>query len=478
LARRPFGEPLRFSHYFNVDPAQLDANGAFDVRLRVDERLLIDPKLLDESAVEEMRGAYGSIHEHFARILTLLKKSKREGDALWRSALGRFDFPEFRAAALGYARASTRGRGWSDDERVRTLRTASEIVAAGLEDPTIFELASLLEEGIGADHISDMFGNLLAERLAAFTTRVCDRLGVPTEDQRLGGRTYRLPGYVEEGHRRPVVLVPEDVLSRIPLAMDRSEIAEVVAANAELRAYVNGKVGAGWVEAARASQRSARAIFRHPDVLRRTIAEYRTAKSKRYDYTRDPGRHERIVQATRRTLADQALRLYLGHRPSPEEVYEVVGEIVADFKHHVENGRLRELLFVGDNMRPENYLQAALQTVAAIHCDYNDLDLSPEVNAGRGSVDFKFSRGSTRKVVVEMKLSEHKQLAHHYQRQVAAYREAEKTPYSYFVVLDDGRHKLAIERLRAAAVKARCDLSEAPGLVVVDGRKRTPASKL
>lgn len=71
LGASPIGGAVSLLALFQRGSAELDADGAFDVRLRVDERLLIDPKLLDESAVAEMRGAYGSIHEHFAGILTL-----------------------------------------------------------------------------------------------------------------------------------------------------------------------------------------------------------------------------------------------------------------------------------------------------------------------------------------------------------------------------------------------------------------------
>ncbi len=211
--------------------------------------------------------------------------------------------------SLGYAKASTRGRGWSELDRARTLKTASQIVEAGLVDPTIFELSSLLEDGIGADHISDMLGNLLAGRLAAFTKRVCDRLGVPTEKPRLGGGLYELPAYVDDGKNRPVVLVPEDILSKIPLAMDRSEVAEVVAANKDLRAFVNEKVRKGWLRDVHASKRKARKIFRHPDALRRTINEYRRARGNRYDATRDPDRHARILEAARRTVAQHRIAL-------------------------------------------------------------------------------------------------------------------------------------------------------------------------
>src|SRR6202451_230047 len=153
-------ETKRFSDYFQIDPTLLDAYGAFDVTVERDDPLMIDPKLLDDSAVLEMTQAYDDVHEFFGGILHLLQRSGTTEDALWRNAFRLFDFPEFKAAGLGYARSSTSGRGWSVDDRNRTLQTAREIIHAGISDPTLFELAGLLESGIGADHISDMFGTV------------------------------------------------------------------------------------------------------------------------------------------------------------------------------------------------------------------------------------------------------------------------------------------------------------------------------
>lgn len=53
----------------------------------------------------------------------------------------------------------------------------------------------------------------------------------------------------------------------------------------------------------------------------------------------------------------------------------------------------------------ESAAQLLFYGVADSYCAANNIDLSPESNAGRGPVDFKLSRGSTDKVIVEVKLT-------------------------------------------------------------------------
>lgn len=475
---RDADEPWRFSSYFEVDASELDKFGAFDVSLDRDERLLIDPKLLDSSAVPEMEGAYDEIHHYFRGIMRLLRRSRSENDVFWRNAYRRFDFPEFRAAGLGYSARSTQGRGWGAGERERTLRTAAEIIEAGVDDATLFELTGLLETGIGADHVSDMFGTLLGRRLAEFTQRVCNHLGIDLSEQNLARARYGLPSYNDDGKARPIVLVPEDILSRIPLAMDRDEIADVVAANEELRNYVNSQIGTAWLREARRDRNFARRIFRDPRVLRGLIPLYRRANPKRYDFTADAQRHKRLKSAVEAGIGGDILRFQLSDRPRREDVLQVVSAIIEDFKQKVESNRLRDALFIGDKTRPENVLQAVFQLAAQIHCDYNDLDLSPETNAGRGCVDFKFSRGSKRRVLIELKLAANPKLIAGYEKQIAAYEEAERTSCAYYIVLDDGQHNEKIRRLREIAEEDAAENDDSPELIIIDGRRRPSASKL
>ena len=111
----------------------------------------------------------------------------------------------------------------------------------GITDPRFFELVGLFEKGIGPDLVSDMVGTILTEPLITFTQRVCTGLGVPMHHFVINGATYALPGYLpEKGEaERYVILVPEDVLSTMPVALDRSEVAIIAEHNREAREYLN-----------------------------------------------------------------------------------------------------------------------------------------------------------------------------------------------------------------------------------------------
>jgi hypothetical protein len=116
------------------------------------------------------------------------------------------------------------------------------------------------------------------------------------------------------------------------------------------------------------------------------------------------------------------------------------------------------IVFYNDNDSPrrENVIQRTFQAIADSYCEANNLDLSPEVNAGRGPVDFKFSRG-TKKVIVELKRSSNTRVLHGYQVQLAIYEEAEKCPRSVYVVMDQDRDS-AVEKVveyRAEAIRQK-----------------------
>ena len=58
-------------------------------------------------------------------------------------------------------------------------------------------------------------------------------------------------------------------------------------------------------------------------------------------------------------------------------------------------------------------------------------DLSSEVNNGRGPVDFKASRGSADKTLVEFKLASNPQLKKNLLNQVDVYKKASQTDWGY-----------------------------------------------
>ena len=62
-------------------------------------------------------------------------------------------------------------------------------------------------------------------------------------------------------------------------------------------------------------------------------------------------------------------------------------------------------------------------------------DVSPETNDGRGPVDFKISRGSKDKTLVEFKLASNSKLKQNLENQVEVYKKAHDTDNAIKVIL-------------------------------------------
>ncbi len=113
--------------------------------------------------------------------------------------------------------------------------------------------------------------------------------------------------------------------------------------------------------------------------------------------------------------------------------------------------------------------------VADTFCKANDIDIAPETNPGGGPVDFRFSKGYTNRVLVEIKLSKGK-VVQGYKTQIGIYQGASDTDRAIFLLINVGKmgQKLAeIEKHRDAQVQAGLVASE---IMLVDGRRRRSAS--
>ena len=83
------------------------------------------------------------------------------------------------------------------------------------------------------------------------------------------------------------------------------------------------------------------------------------------------------------------------------------------FKQLVEANRLSRVLYNDDgSTRKERTAQQAFFVIATTYCEANNVDISPEADAGAGPVDFKLSQGFRNRVLVEVKLSSNQRLLH------------------------------------------------------------------
>jgi hypothetical protein len=107
----------------------------------------------------------------------------------------------------------------------------------------MFELIGLFQENFGPDLLSDMAVGILKERFLAYTQRVTQELKLqPRKAFPIKGKEWTLP--VHPDGAKALLFVPSDVLSPLPVALDRSEIDLVAQFNAEVRRKWNEIVAA------------------------------------------------------------------------------------------------------------------------------------------------------------------------------------------------------------------------------------------
>jgi len=450
--------------------------GAFDPFVDIDAPFYVDPFLLRTSETPEMEGALDTFRNYFDQVITLLRSSRECGDALYRRAVRMLRFPEVNGVHLGYSKGEA-GSGIGNRLAGSIAATAEEIVAAGIENPSIFEIVGLLEEGIGADRVSDMTVRVILRHLLDFTERVARELRLPTAAARLDGGERQLPWV--EGMSHPAILIPVDLLSSLPVAHDWSDIDRVCSENEELRNRVNPIIGATWKDATEKHSKAElrEAIARFPELLADLVEQYEGKTGDAYDFDADP---EGLLQwyKAREIAAQTPLDLVQFRTDTADGVYGIAKRICERFGHLVEDQRVNRL-FHDDSGRPrkEKYAQLTFYVVAEQYCEANDLDISPEADAGVGPVDFKVSHGARAKVTIEVKYSHNSHLLRGYQEQLPAYNRAEGTDRSIYLVIRTTESTTQIDRLQEMERKCQEGGQRAPEVIVLDGRLTESASK-
>jgi len=94
-------------------------------------------------------------------------------------------------------------------------------------------------------------------------------------------------------------------------------------------------------------------------------------------------------------------------------------------------------------------------------------DVSREVNDGRGPADFKISRGSTDKSLVEFKLAKNSQLRRNLEKQSPIYEKASDARTSIKAVVYFSKQ----EKERVEKILRELKLDADPDVILIDARK-------
>lgn len=464
--------PLLLSKHFGIDEQKLIDAGLVDPFLNVDTQLFIDPVLLSKcSDCEISQHAYGHFKTHFGNYIRLLAISRREGDAAWRAARALLDLREPPHTGLGYGGSSRRGSSRPLSIREAIMRTSKEIIELGSNDPDMICLMGFFEENVGPDTISDYTTRVIMNSLGKITARFCLQNDIPLSDTH-GVCDVALPTY----KGAPIILVPMEIVRDLPIANDWSEIQAAALQNAHIRDGVNQFLG-----------RIARPTIADRKSALRTVAlqsaelfgEFlNSVRDNASSY--DPNTDRLAYYKLREILSSNPDQFRVQGVPDiksgAEALREFVLHTIRHFQHHVENGNLWEALWDGDSPKKERAAQLIYFAIADIFCEANNVDISPEANMGGGPVDFKFSHGYNARVLVELKRSDGA-VRHGYERQLEIYKDASRTNFGIFVVLDYGDFREKLRQIQSIQRQIRGRGDRASDIIVIDATKKKSASK-
>lgn len=473
-----FANPTLFSTHFGIDPKKLSDAGLIDPFLDVDTRLFIDPILLEKSCIPLIRyEAQAALRDHFGNVFRLLAISAREGDAPWKAAQRLLELSEAPFNGLGYGRGDRDGSSRPDGLRDTILRTSKEVVQLGQADPEMISLMGFFEENVGPDTISDLTSRIIFPQLASITKNFCKANGITVEKSD-ASPNFELPHFKSDsGRRRAIVLVPRDIVRDLPMAQDWSEVFEAAEQNQAIRDRVNVFL-AGIARPTVADRKAAlrRATMESDEAMNDFVRAMKEAANY-YDPAKDILGYYKLREILNSDLkAFLSLSAFDGSK-GPLEVKRVVMETIEMFKHHVEKGNLWEELWVDGKPKKERAAQLIYFAIADCYCRANNIDISPEAHMGGGPIDFKFSVGYNARVLVEMKRSGG-QVVHGYEKQLEIYKDAARTNYGVFVIIDYGDGLAAKLKAIKKVQKARQDAGEeASEIVVIDATPKASASK-
>lgn len=472
---------MRFSEHFGIEVT--DEDDWFDPHLSVDTKLFIDPLLLLHAG-GQWAEAHAELIAHFVHCYRLVAKSAGSTSVSAKAARRLLTFPEPDELGLGYTSDGTRGSGSGYKFAERMADGIAVAISAGLDVPEHIEEIGILNEGIGADRISDCAANVIKSRLIDYTSTVAKRHGVPVELHRVKNARVDLYSarWIDEEvllptnpvSGRPILLLPRNVLRELPTLNADDWFGSAI--NEDVRTTMNIHVGQGVRKANIVSWARL-----HPDRVR-TWARAQTSRKdlKGYDFHND---RLGIIHW------DRASSRYAVENPLPQrqvvsqtDIVTLVGEVVSRFKHFVEQQRGWSLLWNNDGSeKPEEAAQLLFLGLAQAYLREFNVELDREVELGRGPVDFKVSSGTSARLLIEIKKVHNGKFWNGLNDQLLSYLTSDSSTHGWFVAIRYRDAKSSADRVRQLPT-AVGNLASGSGMSLdfsaVDARRPLSASKL
>jgi len=477
---------IYFTDWFNVDPDVLDKYGALNISLVNDLPLFIDPFLLFTSK----KTNYKKLHDQMINYLKYLRDKSMSGNVNKGSLKAWYMFPEVKQLWLGYCLTGNSGRGLGM-HFAEALNSNLNFIFNNFGNEKItkgshLEKVCLIQSGVGKDNISDFTANLIIEYLLKYTQTFAQKhidknlrkeinVSNVVFDYNFGiwkPKIYDLP-YIDGDY---VLLTPKDILTKEegwinrPDMIDKMGKIAISVDDEQLRAQVN--------------QYLSNILFKDKkkEPSKKEMAEAYSKLLRKY-----PQLIEYYIKS-KEDRGNEAVRLSDQKVTESEEFFI---RQVAEFVNQLENktdfykckydtlaeARARIEFMKGEIENNDGYRifyhngkpiqrEADLQILFRLTWFASPSDFNSEVNNGRGPVDFKISRGSKDKSLVEFKLAKNTKLKQNLQNQVGIYEKANRTDKSLKVICyfsDD-------EKSRVDSILQELKLEKEKSIILIDAR--------
>lgn len=462
------------SDYLEIG-SYFEDNGIFDPIIETDSKFFINIQRLKKAETPEFQESYESINTFFRKIIKLLNRATQNNinDICYRQALNLFHFPEnkdINGIGLGFSEGNN-GSAFGPKLSERVINTAYDIVKAGVDDPEFFQLLPLFQDDIGPDRLSDMIATIILPDIQRYTRRVFEGLGINSENY---PDEVFCDGYMMNPEKKcAVLLVPIEILHKLPVAKSWEDIDHVVSENNTIRALMNQKVAEEWIKWASSYRKNylREEMFKRPDVWKQMLEDYCKVELKKYNPEEQIDYYlERIWKRI------QELDISWESSAKKEAINstKAAWEILGIFKEWIENHKGWYVIQEASSKNREKIVQRVIHLSGLSYIRTNDLDMNCEPDEGRGPVDFKVSRGQDI-TIIEVKLSTNSEYRNGYENQIEEYGKAENTNNMIYVLIDlgnSGRVK-TIEKLYAENLKKG---KKTPEIMIMDAKERLSAS--
>lgn len=424
---------MRFNDEFKI----IERHEYFDPILVADTELFVDPFATFGATDEFFSDSFDKIISFFNEAFKLAAKSERNANSIsYKKLEDMLVFPEINEIGLGYS-GSNSGAGASKHFRDQMIGAIYYSIERGLKEYRHFEEIGIFEEGIGCDRISDITCNILKSNIIRYTQNICKQLNIPTVQVRMRHIDFDfnqlrwIDGIVNLPYnkykKRGILLVLRNFVNDLP-TINADDFKDYIwdVKNETLRNDFNYAIKKDIDK-----QEIIRIARDNPD----WVLEYEEIKEregfKPYNLELDPkGKYLWSSKEVQKFTEQNPIKC-----EREEELSQCITDMCYSFKNFVENEGGYKLLWNKERPKSESAAQLLLYGITKAHCMHLDIDISKECNAGSGPVDFKYSQGYKKRVLLETKLVSNSKYWNGLTKQLPKYMDAEGIENGIYMII-------------------------------------------